>query len=176
MRLMIVVLAVSAFFSQFCCAQTEQQLSTPPSSAEILELANKADEKVAAFDAILKKAAPYLDKHTLQTDEDAVNTTHSIIEAIRKKGADAYVLVGLLSALDDLSLDASRASLSVLVAYTQNSSKGDTASNSAIMSVMELSDSDISLSDISELLLHATLRYVSAEENTLIKLLEKPKK
>lgn len=141
-----------------------------------MELANKADEKVADFQAVLKKAAPYLDKHTVQTDEDAVNTTRYIIEAIRKKGADAYVLVSLLSALDDLSLDASRASLSVLVAYTQNSSKGDTTNNSAIMSVMELSDSVKSLSDISELLLHATLRYVAAEENTLIKSLGRQKK
>ncbi|MGA3263942.1 MAG: hypothetical protein ABSC47_07840 [Terracidiphilus sp.] len=173
---MIAVLAVSAVFPQLCFAQTEQQLSTPPSSAEILELANKADEKVVDFEAVLKKAAPYLDKHTLQTDEDAVNTTHSIIESIRKKGADAYVLVSLLSTLDDLSLDASRASLSVLLYYTQNASKGDASNTTALASVMDLSDSDKSLSDISDLLLHATLRYVAAEENTLIQLLEKPKK
>ena len=91
-------------------AQTKQQLRTMPSSAEILELANKADEKVKVFEKALKASAPYLDKDTVQTDQSAADGAHTLINTIRKNGPSMYGLVGLLSTLDDLTLDASRAS------------------------------------------------------------------
>lgn len=175
MRLMIAALAAGACFSQLCLAQTEQQLHTLPSSAEILELANKADEKVQGFEKVLKASAPYLDKDTIQTDQDAANNAHTLIRAIRKNGPSTYGVVALLSTLDDLTLDASRASRVVILAMSQNSLKNNSPNSSPAVTVMALVESENSLYDISDLLLHVTLRYAAAEDDLIEQLLKKVK-
>jgi len=123
MRLLIAVLTAGVVFAQFCPAQTTQQLHTMPSTAEILELANKANENVLSFEKALAAASPYLDDDTVKNDKVAAENAHAIIDTIRKKGASMYALVGLLSCLDDLTLDASRASRSIMVGIAANSLK-----------------------------------------------------
>jgi len=154
-------------------AQTKQQLRTMPSSAEILELANKADEKVKVFEKALKASAPYLDKDTVQTDQSAADGAHTLINTIRKNGPSMYGLVGLLSTLDDLTLDASRASRAIILAMSQNSLKINSQNDPPTMTVMALMESENSLYDISDLLLHVTLRYAAAENDVLEELLKK---
>jgi hypothetical protein len=173
MRFIIAALAISSIFPQFCLAQTRQQLRTMPSSAEILELANKADEKVKVFEKALKASAPYLDKDTVQTDQAAADDAHTIIDTIRKNGPSMYGLVSLLSSLDDLTLDASRASRAIILAMTQNSLKGNSPKDSPTVTVMALVESENSLYDISDLLLHMTLRYAAAENDVMEELLKK---
>jgi hypothetical protein len=173
MRFIIAALAISSIFPQFCLAQTAQQLHTLPSSAEILELANKADEKVKVFEKALKASTPYLDKDTVQTDQAAADSAHTIITALRKNGPSMYGLVGLLSSLDDLTLDASKASRSIIFAMSQNSLKGNSPNDSPTVAVMALIESENSLYDISDLILHVTLRYAAAENDVMEELLKK---
>ena len=134
-----------------------------PSSAEFLELANKADEKVRAFQQALKSVEPYLDKDTIKTDTQAANDAHTILAAIRKNGMSNYGLVSLLSTLDDLTLDAARASRMVLLTMAQR--KGD--SSSATADFMALTQAENGLYDISDLLLHAGLRFAAAEDDLM---------
>jgi hypothetical protein len=166
---------VLAFLPQSCVAQTEQQLHTMPSSVEILELANKAEENVKGFEKALDASEPYLDKDTFQTDQDAANKTHAVISAIRKNGPSMYSLVGLLSALDDLTLDASRASRLIILAIGQNSLKDSSSRNAGAIAGMSLMNSENSLYDISDLILQVTLRYAAAENDLVQELLKKLK-
>ncbi len=175
MRLMIAALAVGALFPQLCLAQTEQQLRMMPSSAEILELANKADENIQGFEKALKASSPYLDKDTVQTDQEAANYAHTIISGIRKDGDSMYRLVALLATLDDLTLDASRASRSIMVGIGAKSLNDNSSHSAAAMTAMSLLASENSLYDISDLLMHTTLRYAAAEEDLMGQLLKKLK-
>jgi hypothetical protein len=138
-------------------------------------LANKADENVQGFEKVLKASEPYLDKDKFHIDEDAVAKTHGVIAAIRNNHVAMYSLVGLLSALDDLTLDASRASRLIILAIGQNAFKDPAAKESATVAAMSLMNSENSLYDISDLLLHATLRYAAAEDDVLEQVLKKLK-
>ncbi len=176
MRLRIATsIVLTALLAQPCLAQTSEQLHTMPSSAEILELANKADENIRGFEKALKASAPYLDKDTVQGDQAAVDAAHAAISAIRKNGPSMYVLVGLLSSLDDLTLDAARASRIIILAMGQNSFKDSSAQGSATAAGMALITSENSLYDISDLFLHVTLRYAAAENDLMVELLKKVK-
>jgi hypothetical protein len=174
-RLTLLLGAVGVLFPQFFLAQTKEQRHTLPSSAEILELANKADEKVHGFEMVLQEVAPELDKDTVQTDQDAAKMAHTIIAMIRNKGASTYSIVGLLSILDDLTLDASRASRIVLFSYTKNLVNGNQPSNVILTKVIALTDAETSLHDISDLWLHMALRYVAATDDLMEQLFEKLK-
>jgi hypothetical protein len=175
MRLLIAVLATGVVLAQFCPAQTKEQLHTMPSSAEILELADKANENVLSFEKALEAASPYLDDDTVKNDKVAAENAHAIIDAIRKKGASMYGLVGLLSCLDDLTLDASRASRSIMVGIAANSLKDNSSHNAAAMTAMSLMGSENSLFDISDFFLHVTLRYAAAEDDAIEQVLKQLK-
>ena len=178
MRLRIATaIVLTALLAQPCLAQTSEQLHTMPSSAEILELANKADENIRGFEKALKASAPYLDKDTVQGDQAAVDAAHMPPSAqFRKNGPSMYVLVGLLSSLDDLTLDAARASRIIILAMGQNSFKDSSAQGSATAAGMALiTVTENSLYDISDLFLHVTLRYAAAENDLMVELLKKVK-
>jgi hypothetical protein len=141
-----------------------------PSNDEILELVAKADQKVSGFeDAVngvktdLDKADPELSK----TYADAAAAAHAIIRSIRKNGPSAYGLVGLVATLDDLSLDASVVTIQLLLLRIQS---GQTAVSTLWVFVVPLLTSKNECHDISELIKHATLRLISAEEDVLHKL------
>jgi hypothetical protein len=155
-----------------------QATSSMPSREEILELVNKADEKTVAYEEAVKNAKPHLDKINPKFVENylaASSTAHTIIQSIQKNGPSAYGLVGLFATLDDMSLNASTGSVQLLRTDEEHVVKGVAPDVSVLASVIVLSNASTACNDISELLLHATLRFVDVEEKTLGKLLESQK-
>jgi hypothetical protein len=151
--------------------QSPQELRTMPSSAEFLELANKAEDKVQSYEQALRAVEHYLGKDTIQSYSEAANNAHMIIATIRKNGMTNYGLVSLLSTLDDLTLDAARASRMVLLGMAQN--KGD--SSTATADFMTMMQAENGLYDISDLLLHAGLRFAAAEDDMMTAILKHTK-
>jgi hypothetical protein len=149
-----------------------------PSTEEISELISKADEKVSSFEEAVKNAKPYLDKINpkLVTNYlDGAFAAHSIIQSMKKNGPSAYGLVSLLATLDDLALDAVSGSAQLLRTDEENVANGKQPDVGPLSSVVLLNTASTACNDISELILHATLRYVRAEEQALVKLFDKQK-
>jgi hypothetical protein len=77
-------------------------------------------------------------------------------------------LVCLLATLDDLSLDASRASSQILLYRARSvSAPGAFPDTVTTSEVMALSNAVNDCQDISELIMHSTLRLVAVEEAAL---------
>lgn len=139
-----------------------------PSESEFSELLAKADQNVSAFESAVKGAQPALDRVDVNLAKnymDAASTAHKLISQTIKNGATAYRLVGILITLDDLSLDAANGSKFLLAADQEHSA-------AKVASLGKLSAAGTSCSDISELIFHATMRLLAAEETALNKLLE----
>jgi hypothetical protein len=175
MKTLVVVL----LFSVFVWGQDKPVDQTSmPSNEEISELIAKADEKVSSFEEAVKNAKPYLDKINpkLATNYlDGASAAHAIIQAMKKNGPSSYGLVSLLATLDDLALDAATASVHLLRTDEENVMKGKQPDVGPLSSVLLLNTASTACNDISELILHATLRYVRAEEQVLVKLFDKQK-
>jgi len=161
---MCLLLISSAAFAQ----------SSMPSTEEINELVSKADEKVTAMEGAIKTAKPLMDRidpAATKKDLEAASVAHLTIKAIKSKQADAYLLVSLLSILDDLDSDAATTSVELLANQSASLANGERP-DPRIMGVLSLlSNARIGCRDISELVLHVTLRYVENEEMLLSKLL-----
>ena len=143
-----------------------------PSEAEVGELTAKAAEKVETFQKTLDSIKPYLDKadpSAYGKDENAVAGARSILSAIKKNGRSAYGLVGLLTTLDDLDLDATQDSQAILIFVTRAMTEGRRPPDGMTTAVLMLTSTASSLYDISELVMHATLRFVAGEEAALAK-------
>ncbi len=135
-----------------------------PSEKEFSELLAKADEKVSTFEAAVKSAKARLDKVNAKYAAnylDAAATAHLLISKTIKNGPTAYGLVGVLTTLDDLSLDAANGNVFLLAG-----DQGQTTPE-----VFALSAAGTSCNDIAELIFHATMRLIAAEETALNKLL-----
>jgi len=141
--------------------------SQMPSRQEIEELLNKATQKVTALQAALKNVKPILDKidpDAYKQDEEACETAIYIIGTIKKNGTSAYALVSLVGTLDDLKVDAT----SPVGSLTTQALKLDgMAQTLAVTDISNFIQAGTGCYDMSELLLHATLRYISAEESLL---------
>ena len=189
MKLFPLFLVVLALASN-CCAQAKPSSPTTshnnavselqlnmPSEKEFSELLTKADEKVSAFEAAVKNAKPGLDKVDVKYATnylDAAATAHVLISGTIKKGPNAYGLVGVLATLDDLSLDAANGSAFLLLADEDRASpKGLSPNGNTLSTVLALSSAGTSCNDIAELIFHATMRLIAAEETALYKLLDK---
>jgi hypothetical protein len=149
------------------------QSSEMPSKEEIEELVNKTAEVVKGVQKSLQSAKRWLDSadpDLYKQDSDACNVAITTIAAIRANGRSAYALVALVSTLDDISLDCCRAEARMVVMIP--TVKGD-AKSTLTADLFSLTGAGKSAYDMSELLLHATLRYVSAEEEMLGYLLNK---
>ncbi len=136
-----------------------------PSEREFSELLSKADEKISVFEAAVKNAKASLDKINPKYSAnylDAAATAHLLISKAIKNGFTAYSLVGILTTLDDLSLDAATG-----VSFLLAAGQGRTTSE-----ILALSGAGTSCNDIAELLFHATMRLIAAEETALGKLLD----
>jgi hypothetical protein len=167
-ELLVLMSLISILFSvQSASAQSTTRQSSLPSQDEIQELTSKAEEKVHDFMKVLSAAAPFLDKDKVAEYSKSAETAETIIQAMRKNGPTAYGLVALVTTLDDVDLDATRAALLILSRVAAGQITGESNQQKATSSVMALSDLDGSISDISELIVHATLRFVSAEENAI---------
>jgi hypothetical protein len=105
-----------------------QQSSAPsrmPSEDEIRELLGKASEYVDTYKRTFTYTKPSLDKaatpgfHAKGMELSA--QASSAIDAIRKNGSSAWALVVLVTILDDMSLNAAKASAATtLVALEEN--------------------------------------------------------
>ena len=85
----------------------------------------------------------------------------------------AYALVALVGILDDMSLNAAKASaVTVIVGF-----QGDTpdSKHRAVQDMQDLAQPGKNTYDISELMLHSTLRYIAVEEDLLQTLYERQK-
>ena len=83
-----------------------------------------------------------------------------------------YSLVGILATLDDLSLDAASGNTFLLAADRDRVAKGATSDMGTRSAVLALSSAGTSCNDIAELIFHATMRLIAAEETALNKLLD----
>ena len=165
MRHSLPVLLLFALAGRVALGQTDVSM---PSRSEIFELIDKADQKISDFEGALKTAKPALDAIDAKLSKnylDGASTAHFMIQSIHKNGPSAYALVGLLATMDDLSLDAANASVKLLAIRGQQ--------DNVASWVVSLSTSGAACNDISELIMHATLRFVQAEEAILGKLLDK---
>jgi hypothetical protein len=149
-----------------------------PSKEEMSELITKADEKVSGFEEAVRNAKPHLDRidpKLVMNYMDAASTAHTIIKGMQKNGPSAFSLVSLLATLDDLSLNACTASGQLLRTDEEQVTKGKQPDVGRLSSVILLNTAGTACADIGELIMHATLRYVDAEERVLGTLLEKQK-
>ena len=177
MKLLFAVLVLAVASAAQAAPASSQQISMP-SNAEIGELLSKADQKVTGFEEAVKLAKPHLDKMNSRLSSnylDAAATAHKLIESTQKNGPSAYRLVGLLATLDDLSLDAANASVLLLKDDAEQLAEGKKPVAALSGSVVALSSAGTAVNDISELLMHATLRLVETEEQVLNKLLDEKK-
>jgi len=146
------------------------QVAAMPSEAEIGELAAKASEKVEAFQKTLDSVKPFLDKadsSAYAKDKNAVEGARTILAALKKNGRSAYILVSLLATLDDLNLDATQDSTAILLYGAHAMADGKRPPDGMTTAVLMLTSTGSALYDISELVMHATLRFVNAEETVL---------
>jgi hypothetical protein len=94
----------------------------------------------------------------LRQDTSTAANAHEIIHILQKNGPTAYGLVMLIVVLQDTALNASKTA-SVLV-MSQGISGDHREAN-----LIVLGTASTSCRDIAELLLHATLRMIDAEED-----------
>lgn len=146
-----------------------------PTKEELSELISKADEKVASFEQAMKTVRPTLDRIDpgLTTKSlDAASTAHTIIDTMQKNGPTGYRLVMLITTLDDLNSNAFRSALVILSTDRERAVAGGRADRNTTGFVLALSSAGNSCNDIAELIMHATLRYLSVEETLLAQFLD----
>jgi hypothetical protein len=146
--------------------------STMPSSEEINDLLSKATEYVTTYQTAFKNAEPTLDKSPtagfVEKSDELCAQANLTISAIKKNGMTAYALVALVDVLDDMSLNAAKASsIAVIVGLRETSPD---SRQRAGQDMQDLAQAGKNCYDISELLLHSTLRLIAVEEAILHKL------
>jgi hypothetical protein len=165
------VLALFALSIAAACVRTAMAQSAGdatgaiPSKDEILELLSKADQKVSEFENAIKAAKPRLesvDPKGLANYSDVASTAHVLIGAMRKNGPTSYGLLGIVVTIDDLSLGAAQAVLSITL--TRQHPGGVPVEVHALLA------SKNATHDISELIFHAAFRYMRAQEALLEKI------
>lgn len=140
-----------------------------PSKDEIFELLAKANEKASNLDKAVRLAKPQLDKVDPKLAVNYLNAASSarvLIEGIKTNGPSAYRLVALLATLDDLSLDAMTGSTELLLLKAGSPQKSEAGFDSVGLLITSKNECN----DISELIMHATLRLINSEEDILRKL------
>jgi hypothetical protein len=150
-------------------AASEPPLPSMPSTEEINDLLSKASEYAAEYRMTFKNAKPTLDKTPtpgfVEKSDELCSQANAIIAAIKKNGPTAYALVTLVGVLDDMSLNGARASaMSMIVALQQGAPE---ANRHALEDVQDLAQVEKNCYDISELILHSTLRLIAVEEQVL---------
>ena len=169
---LVVLLLTGWALGQQSTARVQEQsartaVNNMPSADELSELFKKAEDKVAAFQNAVSAAKPQLDPldtHLAARYTDDASTAEKILAAMKSKGASGYGLMMLLDALDTLTLDATDANMRLLVHNTAANKLSDTATMLPMTSLKTALDG---CNDISELLLHASLRYIAGEEALL---------
>lgn len=153
-------LTVILLFLPVCCP-AQPNKPTAPSREEISELVAKAEEKVSSFEDAVRHVKPILESQQtdlLGKDAKAAEKAHKLIRGLQQNNPSAYALVALIATLDDISLDASRTATLVIMTGL-NKIDAETQGRLTL-----LWNAQNSCSDISELILHATLRLIEVEE------------
>lgn len=146
-----------------------------PSNQEISELLSKAEEKVAGFEQAMKVVKPALDRidsGLMSKALEGASSVHGIISAVQKNGPTGYGLVLLVTSLDDLNSNASKGALLLVSTDRDRVVTGGRPDNNVPGYVVALTSAGNACNDISELIMHATLRYLSVEEAVLGQLLD----
>jgi hypothetical protein len=150
-------------------SQDTSQISTPPSNEEVMDLLNKTDEKLDSLQkaldgakTILEKAQPGMYRQT----STLVSTGHTLIAAMHKNGFSAYALVALISDLDDIYINVAFSELHIY-RLTADAAVNHQPSLNTSESFLEIAEEGKGLYDMSELLLHTTLRLVKTEEDII---------
>jgi hypothetical protein len=159
--------AVFVLLVMFVTSPCWPQNSDVPSKEEITELVQKADEKVTNFEAANESAKTLVSDSVFQKGREAASTAHTIISAVKKNGPSAYALVGLIVTLDDVSLNAANGAQGISRRAMADAVSGKTVSLNALAAADALNVAQSSLTDISELITHATLRLIKAEETVI---------
>ncbi len=148
-------------------------MASMPSEAEIGELLSKASEYVETYKQTFATAKGSLEKASQPGFYDRASAmcaqASQVISAIKKNGSTAVALVSLIAVLDDMSLNAARASASTMLLAVGEDKQ-------AMQDFQNLAQAEKNCYDSSELLLHATIRYISVEETALRVLLDQQKK
>lgn len=145
-----------------CLAQSSDVAA--PSKPEISELLAKAEEKVTSFEEAVKAVRPDLENQQtdlLSKDVNAATSAHRTIAGLQHNGPSAYRLVTLISNLDDITLNASKTGTVVILV---RNGKIDAETQAKLTLLWTAQNT---CSDISELLLHATLRLIQSQEDRL---------
>ena len=125
-------------FAGVVLGQTETSI---PSKDEVFGLLDKADQKISAFEDVVKSSRPKLDEidRRLATNYlDATSTAHTMVQTMHKNGPSGYGLVGLWATLDDLSLDAANASVKLLYPTKARQPSGEVAAAALGLAVQAL--------------------------------------
>jgi hypothetical protein len=181
-----IVLGILAL-NLFCTASIQSQQSNKqtdevdtsslPSNEEIDDLLSKASEYVATYQTTFQKAKPTLDDAPtpgfIEKSNELCAQANLTISAIKKNGMSAYALVALVGVLDDMSLNAAKASGIAVVVGLRESSPD--SKHRAGQDMQDLAQAGKNCYDISELILHSTLRLIAVEEAVLHKLSDSQK-
>lgn len=176
MTKLVMALLGLVLFGSGACAQVRDM----PSQAELDPILENADAKLKDFLATLtefKSEASALDADRLSEDVKSIQQLRQMIEAThssphaKNSGVNMLRLVGILSGLDDMALDAATwKSLGELkmcqqIIQSQNVSRYDQFSTRATMNSQMLHE-------VGGQLLHPTLRLSSAMDEILIKVFD----
>ena len=159
-------LSCLVLLGMFAVAAPGQTGTSIPSNDEIFELLKKANEKVSGFETAVRTVKTDLDKVDPKLSVNylhAALSVHSMIAAMTKNGPSGYDLVGLVATIDDLSLDAATATVQLFLLKSQAPGQAVNGLNFVVL----LMASKNECNDISELIMHATLRYIHGEEELL---------
>ncbi len=163
-------LAMVLVVSSLASVGYSQDSAVIPSNEEFRELLSKADEKVTAFENVIKEARPLLEVHNHGTATkylEAADTAHYAIREQLKGKSDGYLLVATVTMLDDLALDAAKGSLLVMADSAAAREAGRPLDQRVPVVLTALVDAQSAIEDISELLLAPTLRLIDTEEKAL---------
>jgi hypothetical protein len=155
-----IAIAILVFLPAFATAQDKQQAI--PSKAEFTDLFTRADENLKAFDSALGNARPALDKQDpdlFKKYSKAAVTAKEVLKALQETSPSAYGLVGLITTLDDVTLNASRAATVILLSHSKENNDATIAGLGAAQN---------GCYEVSERLTNATLRLIKVEEKVLM--------
>jgi hypothetical protein len=149
-----------------------------PSREEISELLSKANEKVSGFEQTMKALKPNLDdidSSLASKGLEGASTAHTVIRTMQKNGPDGYGLVVLIVTLDDLHSNALNSELVLASVDRDRITKGGRPDANLSSQILALGSVGSACNDIAELIVHATLRYLSGEEALLGQLIDSVK-
>ena len=152
-------------------AQTIEKPRTMPSQAEWLEIVNKADKDVEELVKALKDAH-WLSKGGIERPANDIINAQIRFEGIRRKGMTNYALVCLLYTMNDLTLQAARASRHMVVFLASNNIRPSSRTNDEFDSLVK---AETSLYNDSVDFTDLGLRFAGAEDDQMAQI-AKPSK